>query len=115
LNLAKNPSEPKKTLVAITLLHDAPGFLGALKLFLNFRLLPKSDQRSKAKALKGILPFNTLEIWHNVGLIPPKVLDEPEKARMKARPLSIRDKTSRFDTVIVLEKDEAQSTAVEGD
>ncbi|KAJ3725311.1 hypothetical protein C8R42DRAFT_576337 [Lentinula raphanica] len=83
-------------------------------LFLNFRLLPKSDQRSKAKALKGILPFNTLEIWHNVGLIPPKVLDEPEKARMKARPLSIRDKTSRFDTVIVLEKDEAQSTAVEG-
>ena len=36
LSLAKNPTEPKKTLVAITLLHDAPGFLGALKLFLNF-------------------------------------------------------------------------------
>ncbi|KAJ3717337.1 hypothetical protein C8R42DRAFT_551387, partial [Lentinula raphanica] len=115
LSLAKNPSEPKKTLIAITLLHDAPGFLGALKLFLNFQLLPKSDQRSKAKALKGILPFNTLEIWHNVGLIPPQVLDEPEKARMKAQPLSIQDKTSRFDTVLVLENDEAESTAVKGD
>ncbi|KAJ3765993.1 hypothetical protein FB446DRAFT_654441 [Lentinula raphanica] len=115
LSLAKNPTEPKKTLVAITLLHDAPGFLGALKLFLNFELLSKPDQRSKAKALKGTLPFNTLEIWHNIGLIPPKVLDEPEKARMKARPLSIQDKASRFDTVLVLEKDDAQSTAVQGE
>ncbi|KAJ3831946.1 hypothetical protein F5878DRAFT_548876 [Lentinula raphanica] len=115
LTLAKNPTEPKKTLAAITLLHGAPGFLGALKLFLNFELLPKSDQRSRKKALKGIIPFNTLEIWHNFGLIPLKVLDEPEKALMKARPLSIQDKTSRFDTVLVLENDDAQSTAVQGD
>ncbi|KAJ3727905.1 hypothetical protein C8R42DRAFT_572906 [Lentinula raphanica] len=114
LSLAKNPTEPKKTLSAITLLHGAPGFLGALKLFLN-DCLPQNKQGKKATVLKEKIPFDTLEVWHNVGLIPPTVLDEPEKALMKARPLSFHDRTSRFDTVLVLEQDEAQSTAVRGE
>ncbi|KAJ3816303.1 hypothetical protein F5880DRAFT_1494435, partial [Lentinula raphanica] len=97
LNLAKNPTEPRKTLASVSLLHGAPGFLSALKLFLN-----------------SLFPFKTLEIWHNLGLIPPKILEEPEKALVKASPLTIHNKSSRFDTVIVLENDEAESTAVRG-
>ncbi|KAJ3963557.1 hypothetical protein EV361DRAFT_813277, partial [Lentinula raphanica] len=59
------------------------------------------------------IPFLTLEVWHNFGLVPAKVLDDPEKSRIKARPLTSK-RSSQFDTVIVLETDEAQSTAVRG-
>ncbi|KAJ3967330.1 hypothetical protein EV361DRAFT_807463 [Lentinula raphanica] len=113
ISVAKNPSEPRKKIAAITLLHGAPGFEGALKLFLN-DYLPKSEQRKKQRALEGIIPFLTLEVWHNFGLVPSKVLDEPEKARIKARPRSSK-LSARFDTVLVLEKDEAESTAVRGE
>ncbi|KAJ3713553.1 hypothetical protein C8R42DRAFT_593065 [Lentinula raphanica] len=114
LSLAKNPSEPRKKLTAIALLHGAPGFLGTLKLFLNNQL-PKGQQQKKKRALSGYIPFTTLEVWHNLKLIPSTVLDETEKAHIKARPLSSNHKSARFDTVIVLESDEAQSTAVQGE
>ncbi|KAJ3718877.1 hypothetical protein C8R42DRAFT_697291 [Lentinula raphanica] len=110
----KNHTEPRKKLSAIALLHGAPGFIGALKLFLN-NLLPKGEQRKKATALGGLLPFTTLEVWHNFTLIPASVLDETEKTHIKARPLSSKNKSARFDTVIVLETDDAQSTAVRGE
>ncbi|KAJ3766036.1 hypothetical protein FB446DRAFT_654379 [Lentinula raphanica] len=112
ITLAKNPSEPRKTLPSITLSHGAPGFVEALKLFLK-DLLPATKERKKLDARDGLIPFLTLEVWHNFGLVPAKVLDDPEKSRIKARPLTSK-RSSQFDTVIVLETDEAQSTAVRG-
>ncbi|KAJ3963323.1 hypothetical protein EV361DRAFT_813481, partial [Lentinula raphanica] len=109
--LSKYPKEPKKKLAAISLLHGAPGFLATLKLFLN-DFLPK--KRKRGVALGGYLPFRTLEVWHSFGLIPLKILDEPDKSLIKAQPLTGKDKPARFDTVIVLEDDRAQSTAVQG-
>ncbi|KAJ3754292.1 hypothetical protein EV360DRAFT_10751, partial [Lentinula raphanica] len=111
ISLSKYPKEPKKKLAAISLLHGAPGFLATLKLFLN-DFLPK--KRKRGVALGGYLPFRTLEVWHSFGLIPLKILDEPDKSLIKAQPLTGKDKPARFDTVIVLEDDRAQSTAVQG-
>ncbi|KAJ3766834.1 hypothetical protein FB446DRAFT_653160 [Lentinula raphanica] len=112
VSFSKNPKEPRKRLEAIVVLHDAPGFLPTLKLFLNELLSPFDRQKPK-KALKGLLPFRTLEIWHSFGLVPLKVLEEPEKSLIKAQPLT-GNRSSRFDTVLVLENDEAESTAVQG-
>ncbi|KAJ3765101.1 hypothetical protein FB446DRAFT_655722 [Lentinula raphanica] len=112
ISLAKYPKEQRKKIEAIAVLHGAPGFIGALKLFLNYNLSP-NDQLRKADALEGRLPFTTLEVWHNFGLVPLKVLDETEKSLIKAQPLS-STKAARFDTVLVLERDEAESTAVQG-
>ncbi|KAJ3718865.1 hypothetical protein C8R42DRAFT_563156, partial [Lentinula raphanica] len=115
ITIAKHPKEPRKKLEAIALLHRAPGFLGALKLFLN-NLLPPDDQVSKSNALKGSLPFATLEVWHNFGLLPLKVLEVTEKALIKAQPASSSHliKQARFDTVLVMEDERAESTAVQG-
>ncbi|KAJ3764539.1 hypothetical protein FB446DRAFT_600711, partial [Lentinula raphanica] len=113
ISLAKYPKEPRKKIESISVLHGAPGFLGALKLFLN-DFLPPLDKQKKAGALGGFLPFRTLEVWHNFGLVPLKILDEPEKSLIKAQPLSTTGKPARFDTVLVLEEDSAQSTAVQG-
>ncbi|KAJ3726249.1 hypothetical protein C8R42DRAFT_694883 [Lentinula raphanica] len=112
ISLAKYPKEPRKKIESISVLHGAPGFLGALKLFLN-DFLPPLDKQKKAGALGGFLPFRTLEVWHNFGLVPLKILDEPEKSLIKAQPLSTTGKPARFDTVLVLEEDSAQSTAVQ--
>ncbi|KAJ3831121.1 hypothetical protein F5878DRAFT_677718 [Lentinula raphanica] len=106
-------SRQEKKIESISVLHGAPGFLGALKLFLN-DFLPPLDKQKKAGALGGFLPFRTLEVWHNFGLVPLKILDEPEKSLIKAQPLSTTGKPARFDTVLVLEEDSAQSTAVQG-
>ncbi|KAJ3817958.1 hypothetical protein F5880DRAFT_1492139 [Lentinula raphanica] len=112
LGLAKYPKEARKKIEAISLLHGAPGFAGALKLFLNDCLSP-FHKLKKGDALKKRLPFTTLEVWHNFGLVPLEVLDPPKKYLIKAQPLSSR-KSARFDTVLVLENELAQSTAVQG-
>ncbi|KAJ3776200.1 hypothetical protein FB446DRAFT_763000 [Lentinula raphanica] len=112
ISLAKNPTESRKKVTSIALLHDAPGFIGALKLFLN-GYLPHSEQGNRSKILNGFLPFTTLDVWHNFNITPLKILDDSERTSIKARPLSSHS-SARFDTVIILENDQAQSTAVQG-
>ncbi|KAJ3827589.1 hypothetical protein F5880DRAFT_1474233 [Lentinula raphanica] len=114
LSLSKTPSEPRKTLSSIAILHEAPGFLTSLKLFLNNFVPKKSPPATRNEIINGLIPFNTLEVWHSFGLTPLKVLDEPEKVIVKARPLSSSSSTPRYDTVIILENDKAESTAVQG-
>ncbi|KAJ3715342.1 hypothetical protein C8R42DRAFT_590027 [Lentinula raphanica] len=113
ITLSKYPKEPRKKLEAIALLHGAPGFLSTLKLFLN-DLLPPMAKRKKADALRGYLPFSTLEVWHSFGLVPLQILDDPEKSLIKAQPLTSSNKAARFDTVLVLDDEKAESTAVQG-
>ncbi|KAJ3717375.1 hypothetical protein C8R42DRAFT_587311 [Lentinula raphanica] len=110
LFLSKTPSEPRKTLSSIAILHEAPGFLTSLKLFLNNFVPKKSPPSTRNEIINGLIPFNTLEVWHSFGLTPLKVLDKPEKLL----PLSSSSSTPRYDTVIILENDKAESTAVQG-
>ncbi|KAJ3713081.1 hypothetical protein C8R42DRAFT_593757 [Lentinula raphanica] len=106
ISIAKNPSVRQKKLSTIALLHNAPGFSGTLKLFLN-DLLPRDEQLSKANTMAQILPFLSLDVWHSFKLTPLRVLEEdPEKVSIKSQPFP--------DTVLVLETDKAQSTAVRG-
>ncbi|KAJ3754466.1 hypothetical protein EV360DRAFT_86807 [Lentinula raphanica] len=79
ISLAKYPKEARKKIEAISLLHSTPGFSGALKLFLNDCLSP-FHKLKKGDALKKRLPFTTLEVWHNFGLVPLEVLDPPPVA-----------------------------------
>ncbi|KAF9065520.1 hypothetical protein BDP27DRAFT_1384504 [Rhodocollybia butyracea] len=61
----KHPQETKKSLNAIANSHNAPGFIPALKLYLN-SLLPKEGQVTKAEALSiGCLSFTLLDVWHH--------------------------------------------------
>lgn len=94
----------------------APGFLAHLKLFLN-SLLPPAQQATKQQALQGILPFNNLDVWHQYKFSPSNLFDDDAdgvREIVKAIPISTKSHTPRFDTVIVLDTDEAESTAVQG-
>ncbi|KAJ3995656.1 hypothetical protein F5050DRAFT_257727 [Lentinula boryana] len=61
LRLAKNPPEPHKTLSRISVSHGAPGFITALKVYLN-ALLPSHNQATKTSYSEG---FSHLErhLW----------------------------------------------------
>ena len=73
--LAKSPAEPQKSLARILVSHAAPGFMSELKLFLN-SLLPVGQQRTKPQALSGVLPFTSLDIWHQYKFAPDNLFDD---------------------------------------
>ena len=114
--LAKLPHEPTKNLARILISHAAPGFLARLKLFLN-SLLPQSQQVPKLHALQSPLPFTALNVWHQYKFLPANMFDDESDGiheTVKAVPISKGKPFPQFDTVIVLDSDEAESTAVHG-
>ncbi|KAF9072136.1 hypothetical protein BDP27DRAFT_1218026 [Rhodocollybia butyracea] len=122
IRIAKHPHETKKSLNAIANSHNAPGFIPALKLYIN-SLLPKEGQVTKAEALSiGCLPFTLLDVWHHFKFTPVNLFDDASdvpKEIVRAAPFSIKKNSkskskSRYDTVIILINDEAESTAVRG-
>lgn len=116
LILSKHPAEAKKSLGRILITHAAPGFLGRLKLFLN-SLLPHAQQVSNHQALQGTLPFNNLDIWHQYKFSPSNLFDDDSdgvREIVKAVPICHKSHIPRFDTVVILDTDEAESTAVQG-
>lgn len=122
IRIAKHPHETKKSLNAIANSHNAPGFIPALKLYIN-SLLPKEGQVTKAEALSiGCLPFTLLDVWHHFKFTPVNLFDDASdvpKEIVRAAPSSIKKNSkskskSRYDTVIILINDEAESTAVRG-
>ncbi|KAF9062411.1 hypothetical protein BDP27DRAFT_1163417, partial [Rhodocollybia butyracea] len=76
IRIAKHPHETKKSLNAIANSHNAPGFIPALKLYIN-SLLPKEGQVMKAEALSiGCLPFTLLDVWHHFEFTPVNLFDD---------------------------------------
>lgn len=116
LCLAKYPAESQKSLARILISHAAPGFLAELKLFLH-SFLPSRQQVSKFQIYQGSLPFTSLDIWHQYKFYPANIIDDHLdgiRETIKAIPISKKALTPRFDTVIVMSTDEAESTAVQG-
>ena len=95
--------------------HAAPAFELELKLFLN-SFLPPAQRADKVTALQGSLPFKSLDVWHQFKFMPSNLSDEDGIYEIvKAIPISARTSVPRLDTVIVLDSDEAESTAVQGE
>ncbi|KAF5356508.1 hypothetical protein D9757_014228 [Collybiopsis confluens] len=112
-SLAKSPQEQGKKLTHILTSHASPLFISNLKLYLN-SLLPDIQQETKAFAIQGDLPFTTVDVWHQVKLTPVKLLDEVEREIIKAMPITRKSLIARFDPVMIIDSETAESTALEG-
>jgi hypothetical protein len=111
LSLPKFPSQPNKSISLIERQHAAPGFSSSLKDYLN-RLMP--NPISSRMALTSTLPFQRVDIYHTLKFCPPNLEEnEEEQDVLKASP-ALKQKPGRFDTAVVLHKDEAESTGLEG-
>ncbi|KAF5345832.1 hypothetical protein D9757_014888 [Collybiopsis confluens] len=112
-SLAKAPQEPRKKLTHILTSHASPSFISNLKLYLN-SLLPDTQQETKACAVQSDLPFTTVDVWHQLKLTPVQLLDETEREIIRAVPIARKNLVARFDPVLVIDSETAESTAVEG-
>ncbi|KAE9385017.1 hypothetical protein BT96DRAFT_841286 [Gymnopus androsaceus JB14] len=112
IQLAKRAPEPNKPIVTIACDHHAPTFITSLKLFLN-GLCPKPQSRTDA--LKTPLPFDSLNVWHQVKIAPLSLFEDEELSEtVKALPIWKHSEISRFDTVLVLDSNARESTGVAG-
>ncbi|KAF5343781.1 hypothetical protein D9757_014804 [Collybiopsis confluens] len=102
IQLTKYPHEPRKSIHHIIVSHKAT-----------------ENQRAQtaAQLLEADLPFTSLDVWHHYKFTPINLFDDSSdvpKETIKSTPLSRKTSVTRFDTVIVLDSDEAESTAVIG-
>jgi hypothetical protein len=111
ISLPKYPTQPRQLIPHIEQHHFVPGFLAALKDYLNH--LGPSPTSSRTAA-SYTLPFQRLDVYHTFKFHPPSLEDNVEECDViKAAP-TIKQKPSRFDTAVILDTDVAKSTGLEG-
>lgn len=112
ISIAKNPSHPSKSIVAIEKTHYALGFSDRLKEYLN-SLLPNLTSTRRSHIYP--LPFDRLDVFYLFKFHPVNLEDGEEECDVvKANPESPSGESGRFDTVIALHTEDAESTGVAG-
>ncbi|THU83170.1 hypothetical protein K435DRAFT_690054 [Dendrothele bispora CBS 962.96] len=112
--IAKYPSTRNKSLSRIMASHNASQFVYHLKEFLN-NMLPQDTRYTKADLHDHSLPFSTLEVWHQFKIQPHPMTEEVTAETVKAIPLEKNFKIDRFDTVVVMVSEEAESASLTGE
>ena len=113
-SLAKYPNYPKRTISQVEQLHNAPEFGRHLKQYLNTFSIQPISARSLYHA---ILPdLFTIDIYNMFHFQPEALQDDNEEETdiVKAMPISQSHPNGRFDTVVVMVSEEAESTSLEG-
>ena len=114
ISIAKFPTFPNKLISSIEATHHSPHFSQHLKEYLNSLLNhPTSTRRSNLYAL----PFTHLNVFSQFKFHPVSLdnIDQTEEDdTVKAIPSTNAKPDGRFDTVIILKGDRAESTGMEG-
>lgn len=111
ISLPKYPTQPRQLINVIAERHHAPGFSTALKDYLN-RIM--GNPTTFRVASLNTLPFARLDVYHTLKFHPPSLEDGEEECDViKAAP-AFKKRAGRFDNVIVLHTDVAESTGLEG-
>ncbi|KIK78151.1 hypothetical protein PAXRUDRAFT_164755 [Paxillus rubicundulus Ve08.2h10] len=118
IRLAKRVHHQGQTLTDIVDKHACPGFINHMKTYLNLKL----TQSWTRGELQGIeIPFQTLDIYHSfkfaleeLGVDSEEDQSKAGQDSVKARP-SVGKQPACFDTVIVMNTSECESTGVKGD
>ncbi|KDR70579.1 hypothetical protein GALMADRAFT_76006 [Galerina marginata CBS 339.88] len=117
VHIAKYPPYPGRLISVIEQSHDAPQLSQHLKEYLN-KFLPPGHRTSNAVSHLYSLPFQRLDVYTQFKFHPHSLQEEgydvQENDTVKAIPRSNKNPNGRMDTVVVLYKDAAESTGVEG-
>jgi hypothetical protein len=113
--IAKYPSTSNKALSRIMVTHNAMQFVFHLKEYLN-GMLADSNRVKRKDLHQAPLPFTTLEVWHQFKIQMPSLLDKDTvQETVKAIPSQRNGENGRFDTVVVIVSEEAESTSLRGE
>ena len=110
ISIAKHPSFPSCQLSLIKEKHHAPDFTYYLKVFLNSFISKPIQNRFLNDST---LPFKKVDVYNMFHFHPEGIQDNDEENDLvKALPQSSQNPHGRFDTVIAIINDEAESTGV---
>jgi hypothetical protein len=112
ISIAKNPSHEHSPLKVVEDLHCALDFTHYLKVFMN-KITNSSLRPSQLD--QANLPFTRVNVYDCFRFHPESIQDEEvDKDIVKAIRTSKRLPQGRFDTVVVMVNEEAESTALKG-
>ena len=112
ISIPKFPSHPDRSIAFILDKHCAPDFEYYLKLYLTKF---QGDPLSSRVVDNHSLPFTKVDVFDMFRFHPEKLQDEGEETDMvKAIPASSKLPNGRFDTVVALVSDTAESTGLQG-
>ncbi|TFY64417.1 hypothetical protein EVJ58_g2643 [Rhodofomes roseus] len=113
VKIAKYAPSPHQHVGRIQDKHGAPGFTAALVQFIN-DIQPPELRLGRADLAQTFLPFERVDVYHQFKFKPIELSDGREELdavkAIPARPT--KHQKARFDTVIVLDKGDAESTGV---
>jgi hypothetical protein len=110
--IAKFPDYPHQSISLIERLHNAPHFGFSLKKFLNSFLEPRVSNQTLNTST---LPFSQLDVYKMFRFRPVALNDDKEEHDIvKAIPKSQVLPHGRFDTVVVIIEDDAESHGLAG-
>lgn len=115
VRLTKHPSHANKPILAIEEEHRCQlSFSRSLNDYLRNL---SGENRIQGRPSASSLPFSKLDVFYRFKLFPPPIycdgIDPPEPVTIKASPPR-RKMAGQFDTVIILDTEEAQETGLEG-
>ena len=112
ISRAKHPNFPRHQLSLIEDRYDAPDFTYYLKTFLNAFT---TNQVSNRHLDDSKLPFHHVDVYNMFRFHPQGIQDnEEENDLVRALPRSAQNPRGRFDTVIAIVNDRAESTGLDG-
>jgi hypothetical protein len=112
ISIAKHPPRPGLLISSIETQHSTSNFSACLLEYLNS--LTQNPVNGRQLHHYYRLPFNRLDVFYQFKFQPTGLEDgDEERDTVKAAPI-IKKLPARFDTVVVLHTDVAESTGVEG-
>jgi hypothetical protein len=113
-SIAKSPNFPGRAISLIEEKHNAPHFSHYLKVYINN--LPSQQSRLSLRDLeRTILPFKKVDVYNTFRFHLASINDEePEIDAVNAIPISSKYPHGRFDTVVAIVKQDAESTGLIG-
>lgn len=112
ISIAKHPNYPRRQISRIEDKHNAPDFSFYLKAFLNAFISNKVSTRHLDQSK---LPFQHVNVYNMFRLHPQGIQDDEEESDIvRALPRSADNPHGRFDTVIAIINNTAESTGLDG-
>ncbi|PPQ84929.1 hypothetical protein CVT24_000245 [Panaeolus cyanescens] len=114
ISISKHPAYPNTKLPVVEKLHGTQNFIHCLKIFIN-RYLPRNQQLSERRLGEFRLPFTKVDVY-NLFRFHPSPINDSETGIdvVRAMRKSSQYPHGRFDTVIAIIGDEAESTGLQG-
>jgi hypothetical protein len=112
ISIAKYPDFPKRQISLIEDRHNAPDFSYYLKFFLNALTTNKVSNQHLDQSK---LPFQHVNVYNMFRFHPQSIQDDEEEIDLvRALPRSDQNPCGRFDTVIAIVGNTAESTGLDG-